>query len=134
MRASTPGDVSQISLSAVSLEDTLDDELDLDNTIDDSEIPDELLGGDGENASGLQEPIEGLRRELLLVKFSEFPFGTSESIFHSSVHGNSMVCYSRVLSGAHVDLYGRNHPKFSLLKLPGRSPTQLLMTDTSFST
>ncbi|KAL1619212.1 Anaphase-promoting complex subunit 1 [Diplodia seriata] len=89
MRASTPGDVSQISLSAVSLEDTLDDDLDLDNTIDDSEIPDELLG-DGEDVSGLQEPIEGLRRELLLVKFSEFPFGTSESIFHSSVHGNPM--------------------------------------------
>ncbi|KAK0650750.1 Negative regulator of mitosis [Lasiodiplodia hormozganensis] len=97
MRASTPGDVSQISLSAVSLEDTLDDDLDLDNTIDDSEIPDELLGGDGEDASGLQEPIEGLRRELLLVKFSEFPFGTSESIFHSSVHGNPMARYTLVL-------------------------------------
>ncbi|KAL0260066.1 Anaphase-promoting complex subunit 1 [Diplodia seriata] len=78
-----------VCLSAVSLEDTLDDDLDLDNTIDDSEIPDELLG-DGEDVSGLQEPIEGLRRELLLVKFSEFPFGTSESIFHSSVHGNPM--------------------------------------------
>lgn len=90
-RASTPGDVSQISLSAVSLEDTVDDDLELDDTIDDSEIPDELLGGDGDDASGLQEPIEGLRRELLLVKFSEIPFGTSESIFRSSVHGNPTV-------------------------------------------
>lgn len=105
MRASTPGDVSQISLSAVSLEDTLDDDLDLDNTIDDSEIPDELLGGDGEDASGLQEPIEGLRRELLLVKFSEFPFGTSESIFHSSVHGNPMVCCTRSVISASTDAF-----------------------------
>ncbi|KAK7540515.1 negative regulator of mitosis [Phyllosticta citribraziliensis] len=82
-RASTPGDVSQISLVAVSLDDNLDD--DLDDTLDDSQIPDEILIDDESGTSGLQEPVAGLRRELVLVKFSEIPFGTSESIFRSSV-------------------------------------------------
>ncbi|KAK8182026.1 uncharacterized protein BKA78DRAFT_289836 [Phyllosticta capitalensis] len=81
-RASTPGDVSQISLLAVSLDDNLDD--DLDDTLDDSQIPDELLVDDENGVGGLQEPVAGLRRELVLVKFSEIPFGNSESIFRSS--------------------------------------------------
>ncbi|KAK7522618.1 negative regulator of mitosis [Phyllosticta citriasiana] len=81
-RASTPGDVSQISLVAVSLDDNLDDGLD--DTLDDSQIPDEILIDDESGTGGLQEPVAGLRRELVLVKFSEIPFGNSESIFRSS--------------------------------------------------
>lgn len=135
-RASTPGDISQISLSAVSLEDTLDDDLDLDDTIDDSEIPDELLG-EGDDTSGLQEPIEGLRRELLLVKFSEIPFGTSESIFHSSVHGNPTVSHpmlSNVEGNRGTNAWYRTCPKSSHSKLLGHLPMRIQTTADSSCT
>ncbi|KAF2144745.1 uncharacterized protein K452DRAFT_266820 [Aplosporella prunicola CBS 121167] len=90
-RASTPGEISALSLSAVSLEDNLDDDLlGNDDTQEDTEFPEDLLGGDLDGfANSLQEPIEGLRREMVLIRFSEIQFGNSEHIFHSALTNTS---------------------------------------------
>ncbi|KAF2085350.1 hypothetical protein K490DRAFT_46706 [Saccharata proteae CBS 121410] len=81
-RESTPASLDLTNLSAVTLDDTLDDDLgEEDDTLDD------LLGAGSRGGTdfSLQEPIQGLCRELLLIKSSEIPFGNSESIFNTSL-------------------------------------------------
>lgn len=75
-RVSSPGSVARLSLGTVSLEDTFDE--DLEDTFDESE----------ESEHNPFEMAKGLKREVMMAKITDVPFGDSAPIFTTSFVSN----------------------------------------------
>ncbi|KAF2199760.1 hypothetical protein GQ43DRAFT_482173 [Delitschia confertaspora ATCC 74209] len=75
-RASTPGSIaSRMSLGGASIDETLEDIMDEDSfdTVEDFNELDEMFGGLSYDGGLDQEPMDGLRKELVMSKVAEIP-------------------------------------------------------------
>ncbi|OCK76345.1 hypothetical protein K432DRAFT_428787 [Lepidopterella palustris CBS 459.81] len=78
-RASTPGSASGISFGGPSIDDTLEDIMDEDSydTLEDYDELDDLFSGGSYGALFDQDPMNGLRKELVMSKVSEISIDPS---------------------------------------------------------
>ncbi|KAF2500672.1 hypothetical protein BU16DRAFT_502657 [Lophium mytilinum] len=87
-RASTPGSVSRLSLGGVSVDDTLEDIMDEDSydTLEDYDELEDLFSGGTYGGLYEQEPMNGLRKEMVMSKVGEI--SADELVTHNiSMYG-----------------------------------------------
>ncbi|OCL08030.1 negative regulator of mitosis [Glonium stellatum] len=80
-RASTPGSISRTSFGGASVDDTLEDIMDEDSydTLDDYDEFGDIFASGGYGGAFEQEPMNGLRKELVMNKIAETPIGNNRS-------------------------------------------------------